>query len=94
MPKLPKFAVGDLVMIQWHDAAVDSGWEDDKSYEAKVHRILWVGWVISRDKRGPLKNSIILAADKAADPTDKETNRRLAIPSSWVHSVVMLKESA
>ena len=91
MTKLPKFAVGDLVMIQWHDAAVDSGWEDDKSLETKVHLIQSVGWVLAKDRK---KKAFILAADKAADPTDKETNRRLAIPSSWVHSVVMLKESA
>jgi hypothetical protein len=89
MPKLPKFAIGDLVLIQWDDAAVDSGWEDDKSHATKIHRIQSVGWVLEKNTK---KKAIILAADKSVDPEDKETNRRLAIPSSWVHSVAMLKE--
>jgi len=91
MPKLPKFAIGDLVLIQWLDAAVDSGWEDDKSHDSKAHLIQSVGWVIEKSAK---KKAVILAADKAADPTDKETNRRLAIPNGWIQSVAMLKESA
>jgi hypothetical protein len=90
MSKLPKFAIGDLVLIQWHDAAVDSGWEDDKSHGAKIHLIRSVGWVLAKNRP---KNTTVLAADKSADPEDKETNRRLAIPSVWIHSVTVLKES-
>mgnify|MGYP000025145055 CR=1 FL=1 len=82
MPKLPQFSLGDLVLIEWHDAAVDSGWADSNESDSKVHLIQSIGWVIKKDRK-----AIIIAADKAADPTDKETNRRLAVPRSWIESV-------
>ncbi len=82
MPKLP--AIGELVLIHWHDAGVDVGWTDND--DAKTHLIQSVGWVQRKKNQ-----TIVLASDKSPDPTDKETNRRLAIPSAWISSVTILR---
>lgn len=67
-----------LVKIIWDDAVTDVGWEDVNL--TKIERVSSVGWIVDENEK-----QIILAADISQDRDDNtHTNRRIAIPLSWV----------
>jgi hypothetical protein len=75
-PKPPPF-----VVVQWHDAAVSSGWADGHDGHSS-HLIVSAGWLVNETER-----DIVIAGDFSPDPRDPtryETNRRLAVPKAWV----------
>lgn len=81
--------------IVWCDAVTAQGWEaHDEAHE--VHECRSVGWLIKETKK-----EIVLAADislssaeEDGTPTEVETNRRIAIPKSWILSRKKVKFGA
>lgn len=65
-----------LMYVEWVDAVADVGW-DDEPEKVSVHLIKSVGWLVKDNK-----NEIVLAADYS----DGDTNRRIAIPKSWIRN--------
>lgn len=92
MAKKPKLTHGTfpLLIIQWKDACVTSGWSSDHAQVAAS--ITSVGWKIHEDDK-----TIVLGSDIGDDVNETtkvvttETNRRIAIPKDWVTSVRELK---
>ena len=65
-----------LMYVEWVDAVADVGW--DYEVEAtKISLVKSVGWLVRETK-----DEIVLAADYS----DGDTNRRMAIPKSWVRN--------
>lgn len=65
-----------LMYVEWVDAVADVGW--DYEVEAtKISLIQSVGWLVRETK-----DEIVLAADYS----EGDTNRRMAIPKSWVRN--------
>lgn len=65
-----------LMYVEWVDAVADVGW-DYEVEQTKVSLIKSVGWLVRETK-----DEIVLAADYS----DGDTNRRMAIPKSWVRN--------
>lgn len=69
-----------LMYVEWVDAVADVGW--DYEVEAtKISLIQSVGWLIKENK-----DEIVLAADYS----EGDTNRRMAIPKSWIRNKKVL----
>ena len=73
-----------LIIVKWHDAQVDAGWD---TVITKVAEITSVGWKLHEDEK-----SVVLAADvcdkpQPPHPDTTETYRRIAIPKDWITSV-------
>jgi hypothetical protein len=64
-----------LLYVEWADATTEDGWKDVHDLES--HIIKSVGFLIKTTSR-----DIIIAADWS----DPESNRRLAIPKAWIQS--------
>lgn len=62
-----------LLYVEWADATTSDGWDADHNLE--THIIRSVGFLIKTTKR-----DIVIAADWS----DPESNRRLAIPKAWI----------
>lgn len=69
-----------LLYIEWADATTQDGWDADHSLE--THIIKSVGFLIKTTKR-----DIVIAADWS----DPESNRRLAIPKAWIQNKKEIK---
>lgn len=69
-----------LLYVEWADATTDDGWNSEHTLES--HIIKSVGFLIKTTKR-----DIILAADWS----EPESNRRLAIPKAWIQNKKELK---
>jgi hypothetical protein len=69
-----------LMYVEWVDAVADVGW--DYEVEAtKISLIQSVGWLVKENK-----DEIVLAADYS----EGDTNRRMAIPKSWIRNKKVL----
>ena len=64
-----------LLYIEWADATTNDGWDD--KHDLETHIICSVGFLIRTTKR-----DIVIAADWS----DPESNRRLAIPKAWIQN--------
>lgn len=64
-----------LLYVEWADATTEDGWKDDHSLE--THIIKSVGFLIKTTAR-----DIVIAADWS----EPESNRRLAIPKAWIQN--------
>jgi len=62
--------------VEWVDAVADVGWNYEVE-ETKISLIKSVGWLVRETK-----DEIVLAADYS----EGDTNRRMAIPKSWVRN--------
>lgn len=62
-----------LLYIEWADATTEDGWKD--VHDLETHIIQSVGFFIKQTKR-----DIVIAADWS----EPESNRRLAIPKAWI----------
>lgn len=65
-----------LMYVEWVDAVADVGWDDDPE-KVGISLIKSVGWLVKENK-----NEIVLAADYS----DGDTNRRMAIPKAWIRN--------
>jgi len=65
-----------LMYVEWVDAVADVGWNYEVE-ETKISLIKSVGWLVRETK-----DEIVLAADYS----EGDTNRRMAIPKSWVRN--------
>ena len=65
-----------LMYVEWVDAVADVGWNYEVE-DTKISLIKSVGWLV-RDT----KDEIVLAADYS----EGDTNRRMAIPKAWVRN--------
>lgn len=81
--------------IRWKDAVVDEGgWQTVDTAHA-LHDVLTVGWIIKETEE-----VVVVASDISAGSLDEddapgvETNRRIAIPKSWIISKRKAKFSA
>ena len=75
-----------LVMVEWHDAAVSIGWDEGQS-DAKIEQVSSVGWLLAKGD-----TEVVLGADvSTAAEGIVHTNRRLAIPASWIRSIKDIK---
>jgi len=77
-------SVGQLVIVRWHDAEADTGWDErtEKLIEKKA-LCDSIGWVIAKND-----HTLLLAADY--DETEKTTNRTLRIPIVCIERVLEL----
>jgi hypothetical protein len=64
-----------LLYVEWADATTNDGWDDKHDLES--HIIKSVGFLIKTTER-----DIVIAADWS----DPESNRRLAIPKAWIQN--------
>lgn len=64
-----------LLYIEWADATTEDGWKE--VHDLETHIIQSVGFLIKTTKR-----DIIIAADWS----EPESNRRLAIPKAWIQN--------
>lgn len=64
-----------LLYVEWADATTQDGWDSDHNLES--HIIKSVGFVIKETKR-----DLVIAADWS----EPESNRRLAIPKAWIQN--------
>lgn len=62
-----------LLYVEWTDATTSDGWET--GHDLETHLIKSVGFLIKTTKK-----DLVLAADWS----EPETNRRLAIPRAWI----------
>jgi len=72
----------ELYYIEWLDAVVDNGWSEDNDHRS--HLCCSVGFVLKETEK-----EIVLAADISNDTLPVgtyDTNRRIAIPLSWIQS--------
>ena len=75
-----------LVIVEWHDAAVSIGWDEGQS-DAKIEQVSSVGWLLAKGD-----TEVVLGADvSTAAEGIVHTNRRLAIPASWIKSIKDIK---
>lgn len=75
-----------LVIVEWHDAAVSIGWDEGQS-DAKIEQVSSVGWLLAKGD-----TEVVLGADvSTAAEGIVHTNRRLAIPASWIRSIKDIK---
>lgn len=75
-----------LVIVEWHDAAVSIGWDEGQS-DAKIEQVTSVGWLLAKGD-----TEVVLGADiSTAAEGVIHTNRRLAIPASWIKSIKDIK---
>lgn len=65
-----------LMYVEWVDAVADVGW-DDEPEKTSISIIKSVGWLVK-----DTKEEIVLAADYS----EGDTNRRMAIPKAWVRN--------
>lgn len=72
------FASHPCLLVIWHDAQVEGGWENtSKPMVPALCRS--IGWRISDTDK-----ALVLAADIGDNDGTTETNRRIAIPKDWV----------
>lgn len=64
-----------LLYVEWADATTEDGWKDEHNLE--THIIKSVGFLIKTTER-----DILIAADWS----EPESNRRLAIPKAWIQN--------
>jgi hypothetical protein len=86
--KKAKYAVGDLVMVNWRDAAGASGWMSEEDITDWIPPdVQTVGWVIVVDKR------YIVVCDTISDGHQQHSRfaGTTAIPLSWAETVIILK---
>lgn len=74
-----------FLCVVWTDAVVAQGWENQEEAHT-IHPVRSVGWLIKETRQ-----ELVLAADVSVDgleneDSDVETNRRIAIPKSWIIS--------
>jgi len=75
-----------LVIVEWHDAAVSIGWDEGQS-DAKIEQVSSVGWLLAKGD-----TEVVLGADiSTAAEGIVHTNRRIAIPASWIKSIKDIK---
>ena len=75
-----------LVIVEWHDAAVSIGWDEGQS-DAKIEQVSSVGWLLAKGD-----TEVVLGADiSTAAEGVLHTNRRIAIPASWIKSIKDIK---
>jgi hypothetical protein len=67
--------VKTLLYVEWADATTQDGWDSDHSLES--HIIKSVGFLIKETSR-----DLVIAADWS----EPESNRRLAIPKAWIQN--------
>jgi hypothetical protein len=67
-----------LLLITWHDAKVEGGWEVTGEIMAPA-LCKSIGWKISDTDK-----AIVLGSDIGDNEGTTETNRRIAIPKDWV----------
>lgn len=75
-----KKAEKKLLYVEWADATTDDGWDSDHKLE--THIIKSVGFLIKVTDR-----DIVIAADWS----EPESNRRLAIPKAWIQNKKEIK---
>ncbi len=79
-------SLAELVVVEWVDAVVSSGWEVGKA-NSKVDLVTSIGWLLDRND-----SEVVLAADISTDTDGAlHTNRRLAIPAPWIKSIKEVK---
>ena len=64
-----------LLYVEWADATTQDGWDSDHTLE--THIIKSVGFFVKETPR-----DLIIAADWS----EPESNRRLAIPKAWIQN--------
>lgn len=69
-----------LLYVEWADATTDDGW--DSEHKLETHIIRSVGFLIKTTDR-----DIVIAADWS----EPESNRRLAIPKAWIQNKKEIK---
>lgn len=79
----PELRIGDLVIVEWRDAATDSGWMEREKIEDLKPIVYSIGWV-----QRATKEAVTLGAD--IGNSDSECNRRLEVPSGMVQRVMLL----
>lgn len=74
----------NVSIIEWTDAATDHGWSTEA---VAVEEVTSIGWVIHESD-----THLTLAADVGTVPPapGDMTNRRIAIPKSWIKKVTVI----
>lgn len=75
-----KYPLGDAIIITWHDAVSNSGWEDI-GHDDKPHQCRSIGFLAYEDD-----DYVIVAATLAEAQGLIQTNNRISIPKGWILS--------
>jgi hypothetical protein len=73
------------VVVTWVDAVTEIGW--DEGAKTKVSKVTSLGWLMSTTEQ-----EVVIASDISQEPgSPLSTNRRIAIPKSWIKSIKDIK---
>ena len=73
-----KYPLGDSVLITWHDAVANHGW-DDIGRADKPHRCRSIGFIAYEDD-----DYVTVAATVGGTDGETQTNNRMSIPKGWI----------